>query len=113
MYHRLDPRLPQNFALDDVTALTAIQDFGHTLDLNPTLDFVDKYFVYDDVSALLRSRLWYALCLTTVMTVETIRQRSTQCARQRQPLSRCLAVRSAAIHQPDSPHGRCSRGTNG
>lgn len=77
MYHRLDPRLPQNFALDDVTALTAIQDFGHTLDLNPTLDFVDKYFVYDDVSALLRSRLWYAPCLTTVMKPIDCRNNST------------------------------------
>lgn len=48
MYHRLDPRLPKNFALDDVTLLQEIQDFAWTVDLTSTLDFVDNYFTYEE-----------------------------------------------------------------
>eukprot|EP00349_Pseudokeronopsis_sp_Brazil_P011788 CAMPEP_0202976948 /NCGR_PEP_ID=MMETSP1396-20130829/81970_1 /ASSEMBLY_ACC=CAM_ASM_000872 /TAXON_ID= /ORGANISM="Pseudokeronopsis sp., Strain Brazil" /LENGTH=195 /DNA_ID=CAMNT_0049715181 /DNA_START=64 /DNA_END=648 /DNA_ORIENTATION=+ len=39
MYHRLDPRLPKNFALDDVSSMQEISDFASTLDLTTTLDF--------------------------------------------------------------------------
>jgi predicted acylesterase/phospholipase RssA len=48
MYHRLDPRLPKNFALDDVTLLQEIQDFAWTVDLTSTLDFVDNFFTYEE-----------------------------------------------------------------
>lgn len=51
-YHRIDPRMPRAFALDDVTSLQEIQDFAWSLDLTQTLEFVDNHFTYDPTVSL-------------------------------------------------------------
>ena len=45
--------MPRQIALDDATAVQDIEDFAWTVDLTETLDFVDKYFSFDDVSFVL------------------------------------------------------------
>ena len=53
MYHRIDPRLPKVFPLDDVTLLQELQDFAWSVDLTETFKYVDHHFFYDDVSTQL------------------------------------------------------------
>lgn len=103
MYHRLDPRLPKNFALDDVTLLQEIQDFAWTVDLTSTLDFVDNFFTYEEVLLLCVCTL-YLLLLYSIMNhysdvdcpIGAGQQHGTQFAGQREPLSRSLALRGLA-----------------
>ena len=44
MYHRLDPVLPRQIALDDVTALNELKAFAYSVDIAETLRFVDEKF---------------------------------------------------------------------
>eukprot|EP01031_Cornospumella_fuschlensis_P026826 gene26826-32413_t len=48
MYHRVDPMLPRQIALDDVTAMQELEDFAWSVDLTSTLKFVDSNFSYDE-----------------------------------------------------------------
>lgn len=50
MYHRIDPKLPRVFPLDDVTLLQELQDYAWSVDLTETFKYVDDNFSYDDVS---------------------------------------------------------------
>ena len=47
LYHRLDPVLPRQVPLDDISSMQELKDFGDTLDLQPTLDFIEKNFMAD------------------------------------------------------------------
>lgn len=44
MYHRLDPVLNRQIALDDVSALNDLKQFAYTVDMTETLKFVDEKF---------------------------------------------------------------------
>jgi len=44
MYHRLDPSLPRQVALDDVDAMPELRAFGEQLDISETLSFISKHF---------------------------------------------------------------------
>eukprot|EP01032_Pedospumella_encystans_P018061 gene18061-20572_t len=48
LYHRIDPRLPRQIALDDVTAIQELKDFGNSVDLTETFKFVDEKFTYEE-----------------------------------------------------------------
>jgi hypothetical protein len=50
LYHRLDPLLPTQIALDDVNAMKNMQAFAETVDMTETLKFVDENFSYDSLS---------------------------------------------------------------
>jgi len=50
LYHRLDPNLPRQIALDDASAMDELRSFGETVDLTQTLAFIEKNFM-DDYSA--------------------------------------------------------------
>lgn len=47
MYHRVDPKLPRQIALDDVNAMAELETFAMSVDLSETFSFVDKHFTYD------------------------------------------------------------------
>lgn len=44
LYHRIDPRMPENFALDDWMAMERLQDFADSVDLSETFKFIDNNF---------------------------------------------------------------------
>lgn len=50
LYHRLDPQLPRQIALDDVTAMPALVDFAATVDMDETMRFIEMNFM-DDYSS--------------------------------------------------------------
>lgn len=45
LYHRLDPQLPRQIALDDVTAMPELRAFADSIDLDATLTFIEKNFM--------------------------------------------------------------------
>jgi len=47
LYHRLDPALPRQIALDDVSAMQELRDFGEKIDLTSTFEFIEKNFIDD------------------------------------------------------------------
>lgn len=47
LYHRLDPSLPRQFALDDVSCMQDLRDFAQTVDISETCSFIEKNFLDD------------------------------------------------------------------
>ena len=47
LYHRFDPVLPRQVPLDDISSMEELKDFGDSLDLQPTLQFIEKNFMAD------------------------------------------------------------------
>jgi len=51
MYHRLEPMLPCQVALDDTTSMEMLAKYAYEVDLTETLKFVDKKFGNEDMHA--------------------------------------------------------------
>lgn len=51
LYHRLDPELPRQMSLDDVSNMDELRAFANNLDMKETFDFVDKTFGYESYDA--------------------------------------------------------------
>eukprot|EP01041_Mallomonas_annulata_P001455 gene1455-2799_t len=51
MYHRLDPRLPRQIKMDDLTAIPEILEFAENVNMETTFNFVDNNFSFDDLSS--------------------------------------------------------------
>jgi hypothetical protein len=51
LYHRIDPRLPNKIALDDVDALSELVELGEHVDMRDTFKFVENNFNTVDLSS--------------------------------------------------------------
>jgi uncharacterized protein len=50
LYHRFDPQLPTQIALDDVNSMPFLLEFSQALQMDDTFKFIDEYFLYDPQS---------------------------------------------------------------
>jgi len=48
LYHRLDPKLPRQIALDDVQSMPELVHFARTVDIADTLKFVRENFIFEE-----------------------------------------------------------------
>lgn len=62
MYHRLDPQLPRQIALDDASSMLELKAFAQAVPLQETLKFVDDKFcpVIEDVHSDFNNALDHA-----------------------------------------------------